>query len=164
MAPDPFFLPKLEELVHCLCDTVVAESDVGLCWCGVVPGGTPAYDYCNPCSGDACGMGFVTLGNVTGYRTFGQPQPMMSGQCDSMLQSEAQVGIMRCYPLQEDGSPPSMEESADVALLLMQDMLLMRKAIMCCYKQDVILGQYTQIGPDGGCVGGAWQVVLDLGG
>lgn len=134
-----------------------------LCWCGYVPGGTPAYDGCNPCSSDACGMGFVSMSGAGIGAQLGAPTgPRGAGNCHDPLQGAFQMGVLRCWPLEEDGSGPSTETAAEIGLLLLSDMQAMRQAITCCYGDGALIGQYTPIDPSGGCVGGMWAFQLAL--
>jgi hypothetical protein len=75
----------------------------------------------------------------------------------------ALVGIMRCLHIPEDGTPLTGAEQAEVAYMLDLDMHAIREAVLCCFTGDALLMEYQPIAADGGCIGGAWTVVLDLG-
>ena len=159
----PSYVDRIYSMVECLCTTVQDYTGMPLCWCGFVPGGTPAYDGCNPCSSDACGMGFVTLNNAGIGAALNNPGGARgAGNCHDPLQAQLTAGVLRCWPLEEDGSGPSTETAAEIGLLLLSDMQAIRQAVACCYGDGTYLNGYTPIGPDGGCIGGAWTFAMDL--
>lgn len=122
---------RLVELAECLCQTIKEECGLPLCWCGIYPGGVPSWDYCGGCSGGNCGMGYVSLAAASMYTTFGVPS--VSDKCGTMLQASVTIGVLRCVPMEEDGSLPSAGEMSDTALLLFADMMAIRNAALCCY-------------------------------
>lgn len=151
---------SLVELAQCVCDTVVSDGAGRLCWCGVYPGGVPTWDYCGECSGDACGIGYVSVVRIEPYRTFGVPEPV-SG-CATALQAVVKVGVIRCLPVVAEGLPDP-EDMSDTALNMHMDAYAIRRAIACCYPGDAVLRAYTALPAQGGCVGGEWECVIDLG-
>lgn len=156
----PRFAERLVELSMCLCDAVKSSCGSELCWCGVYPGGIPAWDYCGSCS-DRCGMGFVTVAGASLYTTFGQPDQSVA-PCDRPLQAEVLLGVLRCVPLEEDGSAVPASAMTDVALMLMADLDAIRRAVVCCFKGDAVLLGYEPLPEAGGCVGGQWRAVIGL--
>jgi hypothetical protein len=37
-----------------------------------------------------------------------------------------------------------------------------QRAVRCCFSGNkVVFGTYQPLGPEGGCVGGLWQIALD---
>lgn len=151
---------RLIELAECLCATILAETGLGLCWCGVYPGGTPAWEACGGCAGDVCGMGYVTMDTASMYTTFGIPNT--NSHCDTLMQAGVSLGVLRCMPVEEDGSSPSQNDMSDTAMLLFADMMAIRKAALCCYEGDVLLQGYEALGANGGCIGGQWRGVISL--
>lgn len=151
----------LVELAECLCSTIAEDCGLSLCWCGIYPGGVPAWDYCGGCSGGTCGMGYVSMDGASLYTSFGSPAFGMMN-CASLTQASVTIGVLRCMPLEEDGSPPDVETMADVAMLLMADMMAIRRAATCCFKGDLILGGYEPLGVSGGCTGGQWRATVAL--
>lgn len=150
----------LQDLATCLCDNIHQTTGVGLCWCGVYPGGVPAWDHCTDCDSDMCGMGFVTVTGATRYTSFGQALQTPT-KCDAMTQLGVSMGVLRCFPMEEDGSAPSADALTEVAAQLALDMEAIRFAAVCCYKGDVILNSYEPIPPTGGCIGGQWLLTVD---
>ena len=108
-----------------------------------------------------CGSAFLSFDTISQYETVGQAGAL-STRCERPLQVLVNVGVMRCYPVPEDGSaPPQAAMDAAVSQML-RDMSSVQRAITCCYEGDIDLGPFTVIGPDGGCFGGFWQVFIDL--
>ena len=105
-------------------------------------------------------MGYVAMDSASMYTSFGTPG--VSAACDSLMQASVSLGVLRCMPMEEDGSLPSADEMADVALLLFADMMAIRKAALCCYEGDVQMYGYDSLGANGGCVGGQWRLMLAL--
>lgn len=157
---DSRLLTALTELSVCLCAQVEAAPVAPLCFCGLVPGDGVAYDYSSECA-DACGMGWVRL--TTGYPSsqVGQVNTNLRN-CSAVLGFEVEVGIIRCAPMPNDqGEPPSPEEMALATQAQIADMLLMRQAINCCRdSNNYVLGAYTPVGPEGGVVGGVWNLAM----
>lgn len=151
----------LSELTECLCATM-EEAGSGLCWCGLYPGGSVPFDFCGSCDGDSCGMGFVTVTGGSKYTSFGEPDASWA-KCASAVQVTGRIGVLRCFPLEVDGSLPSLDVLESLSLRLAADMLLMKKAALCCFGGDIMLEGYDAISAQGGCVGGQWQFTLDLG-
>lgn len=152
----------MQELAECVCSTAALKGSGPLCECLVLPGGTPPGDYCGGECGRDCGSGFVIPVNVSPYTSFGLPGALQQS-CATPLQMTALVGIMRCLHIPEDGTPLTGAEQAEVAYMLDLDMHAIREAVLCCFTGDALLMEYQPIAADGGCIGGAWTVVLDLG-
>jgi hypothetical protein len=151
--------PLLAEVATCLCEELGKYAPT--CYCGLLQGGTEvAWDYCAACEGEDCGSAYVTVVAVEPYTSFGIADTM--AQCETFYQAIVLVGVLRCLPVHEDGEPPTQEEMADSMLLTQQDMMAMLTAIRCCVPASTKIRGYTPLGPQGGCVGGQWQIVLDL--
>jgi hypothetical protein len=149
-------------LAECLCQQITADGLPDVCFCGVLPGADVAFDYCAPCDEVGhCGQAWVRLVEMFPSKVF--PVPDAEGNCSSLLAFQLAVGIVRCAPVpDDDGTPPSMEDQFDTTGLVMADAMAIRRAILCCAtanrNRDYLLGPYLPVGPEGGCVGGAWTV------
>jgi hypothetical protein len=62
---------------------------------------------------------------------------------------------------------PSVDDQLSATRTQMAEMAAMRRAIRCCMAADedgkeisYALGVYTPAGPEGGCVGGGWSVIV----
>ena len=138
------------------CVEAEMRACLDLCSFEISPGGTPAFDSCG-C--DGCeGRGWITVTGASTYSTLGQDVP--SGRCDMPLQLNLDAGLLRCYPVSEDQPDPA--DLTDLSLLLLNDMMAVRRGLLCCTDLDVITIGYRPIPPTGGCVGGVWSAVLSL--
>jgi hypothetical protein len=109
-------------------------------------------------------MVYARLARIFPFTTF--PLESDEATCATPLAYEIAVGAVRCIPVYEDGSPLDPGDSLDASLALIQDAMAMRKAIECCFGGDDIdiqLSAWEPQGPDGGCVGGEWTVVVARG-
>lgn len=84
------------------------------------------------------------------------------GNCERIIWT-ADVGIVRCAAtLDNEGNPPPVSAEEHDAWQQAADSDSIRKAIRCCDGSDSIhdveLVTWTALGPDGGCVGGAWTI------
>jgi hypothetical protein len=155
----------LTEMAACLCNQIEAEGLTKPCWCGVVPGAAVVADFMPDCFGDEGspldGMAWVRL--VSAYPAF-QPGIVVENPADAMfagLGFDIEMGILRSIPLSEDGIDEAT--AATSVTDQMDDMLCIRKAVMCCAeldRADFLLNQYTPVGPLGGVVGGAFTVMV----
>jgi len=149
----PGIVFALTELVECVCGLLATEGAGPMCWCGMYPGASVSWEYCNECSGGMCGMGYVRLAGVFPYATF--PLPVVDDRCVKPLGWAIEVGALRCLTIPEDGSIASPAEMADVTIKQMLDATALYKAIRCC-GLEIAVEAYRPTGPEGGCVGGFW--------
>jgi hypothetical protein len=153
----------LTNLAACLCAELTPDGADGpdLCFCGLMPGQQPALDL-GDCP-DACGMAWVRL--MDAYPAVGlgvEWDPTNNGGCGPMIGATVEVGVIRCFEQPAHGGPPEPEELLAGTQQQIEDMLAMRRAIMCCNldDEDYALGRYAPYGPQGFIVGGWWT--LDL--
>jgi hypothetical protein len=138
-------------------EACVAEKFGSLCGWGVVAGDQPSLDFCGECDGGGCGQWWIAVQSIYPFTTF--PIADDTADCATELGISLIVGVTRCFPIPEDGTPPTHEQHAEAFAEQMADALALRTAIACCpvgYK--VALGSWTNIGPDGGCLGGSWSI------
>lgn len=146
-----------ENLSTCLCAQFEIDCGKALCFCGVVPGGEVALEYMGDC-GEECGMAWV---QVTGtYPASGVGIPNITpSNCWLGLGVDVQVGVARCMPVgDERGGPPTLAQLQEAAEQQAQDMETVRKAVLCCQTEDLIVGRMTPFGPDGGVYGFAVEI------
>jgi hypothetical protein len=139
-------------LASCLCAEL---NDTGLCFCGVFPGADP-YDAMGGCEDTGCGQAWVRLLSLYPSSTIGQLDTSLRN-CSSGLSYDVEIGVLRCFPQQEE----AMTEAEMLAIADQQyeDMLAMRRAVVCCEELDeYILGAYVPVGPDIGAIGGLWTL------
>lgn len=79
------------------------------------------------------------------------------------------VGVLRCTPtVNDDGSPPAADAMTASALEMTEDAAILEEALRCCFAETagsqlvarLILGAWVPLGPQGGCVGGEWQLTI----
>lgn len=156
----PLVALALTELVDCVCEQLKVNGAGDTCWCGLLPGAIPGFDYCaGECANDVCGMGWVRLVSVFPYSIF--PVPVTDDRCALPLAWAVEVGAVRCMPLTEDGSPLSAQLMTEVALNQIFDARALHAAMKCC-DLSIAAELYTPYGPEGGCVGGWWTAYLPL--
>lgn len=147
--------PLLVRLRDCLCETLTARGLMpGDCFCGIVPGQQVAWDY-------QTGMAWVRLESVVPSAVFPN-QSFELNNCGTTLAAEIEIGVLQCAPMPgADGSPPDQLQKFESARLQLATMAAMRAAILCCADDDdldLILGDYEPQGPNGGLVGGVWNL------
>lgn len=156
----PMVAMAMQQLSECVCEQLETVGAGPTCWCGILPGAAAAWDYCaGECTTDRCGIGWVRLVSVFPYGIF--PTPTPDDRCVLPLAWTVEVGALRCMPLTLDGSPLDPVTMSDVALRQILDARALHWALKCC-DLPVAANVYTPLGPDGGCVGGAWTAWLTL--
>lgn len=70
------------------------------------------------------------------------------------------IGVLRCAAVVDDrGNPPAAEVLTDEALRGTADAFALSEAIQCCMTATRLkMLNWAPLGPEGGCVGGEWQV------
>jgi hypothetical protein len=151
----------LEELTAGLEDADMLES---MCSVTAFPGNAVPVDYVG--SDESCGS-MAWVRHISSYPSVRFPSSDVSLEnCHSTLAHIIEMGIIRPTPIPEsDGS--NVELPDDVAHLntsldLADDMILMKDSIARAAQSIdfAILGSYTPLGPEGGAVGGTWQVTV----
>lgn len=153
----------LLDLLECVCDALTVLGQGPTCWCGIYPGETVSWEHCGECDNGNCGQAYIRPATAFPYDIF--PQQAFDATCANPLAYEIEVGVLRCFPtMDEHGDPPEDETITESALLLLEDQAALHTAIRCCDSpllEGHLLGAWTPVGPNGGCVGGSWQVYLD---
>lgn len=147
----------VEALAACLCEQLGGQDN--MCFCGVLVGETTIADYIGDC--EDCGMAWVRVSAM--YPAVGVNLPStLPNNCNAMLGVDIEIGVLRCISVgASDGSPPTAAEMLASAQEVSDDALAMRRAVICCPADiDYVLGTYSPIGPQGGIVGGTWNLSL----
>lgn len=156
-----FVSDRLIAVAACLCQQIRDDGLPEPDWCGVLPGEAPFPVYLGE---DCSTQAWVRLGTAYPSDGFaGDQQQQQPGNCTSGLGIDVEIGILRCFPMPEDGAGPSESEIADAFDLQTSDMLTMWRAVNCCTdlpNSEFILTGYTPIGPQGGLIGGSWGIRL----
>lgn len=158
---------RLSALATCLCaqitDPVNGVPDV--CFCGIVPGEQATALYADGDCADRCGMAWVRLVSLYPSVSIGVLDPT-PGNCGSSIGVDVELGIMRCISVgDERGNPPTPDELLAATQLQIADSLVMQRAVLCCDAippSEVILSNYTPLGPAGGLVGGMWTLSMGV--
>jgi hypothetical protein len=161
MRDDNDFFPKLLAISQCLCAEITTRELPEPCFCGVIHGNLAPADYCNS-GGNGNGMAWVRLVGIAEQQG---ANPAEFSYCGTPLEAVIEVGILRCaLVIGEDGSLPTEEEQLIAARVAAADMAASLSALRCCVnKKDVRVLSWQPVGPEGGCVGGAWTAVLQSG-
>lgn len=150
---DDTIWPLMVALQQCLCEVIAARGLLpGDCFCGILPGDSPSWDYSN-------GMAWVRLIDSYPSTTFPSPNTTPRASCAAMLVATLEVGILQCAPgIDGSNNLPTQADQFESARLQIAGMRAMQQAIVCCETDLVVLGNYTPVGPQGGLVGGTWQI------
>ena len=151
--------PVMLKLTDCLCQELVASGLPPTCICAPFAGDGVATDYVSSTQG----MAWVRLASMYPSSTFPAQDNAARG-CLMPMAFQLEVGALYCAPVTEGRSnrPPSFGAMFDSTRLQMAAMSAMLRAIECCLgsSKGVALGPYTPAGPEGGVVGGSWQVTV----
>ena len=134
----------------------------------VAPGGPPAWDACGSVDGEREGQAWVQVAQVFPSDQFPTQQTGPMRCPPSGYGVQLAVGVLRCAAvMDEQGHPPGSDHLNDDARKVARDRALVRDALRCCYLDDAdpgtyVLGAWTPLGPQGGCVGGTTAITLAL--
>lgn len=150
----------LAALAGCVCSEL--EQDGDFCFCGVSLGDEYiAMSGVGDCE-DKCGEAWVRLVSANVGDILGQPQDVINN-CSSPLSLTLEVGVLRCFKMEDDGEAPTQRDLLCAATEQINDMVTIKRAVGCCdHFTDVLFSSWTPMGPTGGLVGGAWTVVAGL--
>jgi len=150
---DTLIWPIMVRLQECLCTTLTERGLMpGDCFCGLMPGNDPSWDYED-------GMAWVRLVNAYPSTTFPTIDTTPRGSCAAEIAATIEVAVLQCAPtLSVTGVLPSEFDMFEPTRLQLATMKAMKDAIMCCGFDNIVLGQYQPLGPQGGLVGGFWTV------
>lgn len=161
MTETPWITTRLVDLVSNLGRYVESIGAGPVCWLGVSPGAATAWDSCGECDGEKCGKTYVVLSQVIEYDSFPNPREWVQGGSPAGLAYQLEVGTLRCMPIQEDGEAIDSGDSLATMTGLNDDMIAMLCAIRETFAPYLLsVTQYSPVGPEGGCVGGVWEVVV----
>lgn len=149
--------PTMTAIASCLCTELSLAGLPETCFCGVLPGDEAPWDYVS----DEAGMAYVRM--VSAYLSQIFPDQQTVPGCAADLAYELEIGVLFCAPVMEDsrGNPPSVATMLDTTRIQMAAMSAAYRAFSCCpslNSRDVMVGTYTPVGPQGGAVGGTWQI------
>jgi hypothetical protein len=152
--------PILNRLLDCLAASMEA-CQVPPCRLFLSTDSVVPWDVCCEC-GDGVGQAWVNVSSIVAM--LDDQQRGMS--CAPIFEATVKVGILRCALTQDDaGNPPEPIDLTEQALKILRDRALINQAIFSCWSStiesdDWTIGDWTGLGPQGGCVGG--QVTLTV--
>jgi len=113
-----------------------------------------------------CGVAWVRLVSIgLDGDADAAPRNAAGALCGSVQYvATVELGVQRCPTFGDAHQNPTAAESLADTLAQLSDERAMRAAIRCCFgsMQDVTPVEYTPIGPEGMCLGGAWTATLVL--
>jgi hypothetical protein len=153
-----------EELLSCL-ESTLADYNAPACRTFIAPGGPPPWDACCDC-GTGDGQAWVQIAQVSPTDNFPLAQTGAMRCPPSGQLVVVNVGVLRCAATVDDqGRPPSAARMTADAAKVQRDRAIVSEAIRCCYLADAdpgtyVIGAWTPLGPQGGCVGGSTSLTL----
>lgn len=149
----PSVWSTLEALERCLCEEF---ADDALCFCGVQAGDQALIEYVS----SKGAMVWVRLDNSFASSNFPDPDAVLG--CGTSLAHVIEVGAMQCFPIGKQA--PAVEQYREGAQWLAEAAERMAQTIVCCLNDadlQYVLGQFQPYGPQGGVLGGMWQVTVE---
>lgn len=146
-------------------EQVLQEADQRdkLCAVGLYPGAMVPADYGLASEDCAGGMAFVRIGGAG--KTSNYPAPdNTSKSCAAHAMFTIEVGMWRPAPMPDQNMNafilPDAVEQFDAAMQMIDDMGYMHEAIARTARKydDIIIGSWTPMGPEGDVVGGSWTL------
>lgn len=149
----------MDDLIACVCDALEA-AERPVCICGKTVG-TPVIGLgqCCDCSSaddpDAGGQASIHFERMypAEKTANGIQQVERLENCKpGGTAADLQITVTRCYPrLDEQGNPPTLDETSPYADDLNADMTTVWKALRCCGQDIMFRESAVRTDPDGGC-------------
>lgn len=153
--PDQKVAPVLQQLLTCFCNEVLLNpSPPGICGLRTGTSGEPL----GALIGDECCAGAAFLRVLSVYPSEAFPNPKVTPiRCAVPLAAQFELSMWRCAATGSIKLPPTQAQWDTVNLELLNDRVSMMNAI-CCFlrqrdKDTVVLGTWSPIEVEGGCVG-----------
>lgn len=163
---DVIAYPTMIKLLGCVESELAAAGLSAPSFVGPMAGLQTLHEYCGSSDeGDQCNGGQLTARLVREFPFSSFPdQDTGAWRPGVQLGFEVELELVRCSPVGDDrGNPPSRDEWLAAVRDQLADKAAMRRAICKCMSEagvDFALGQYTPVGPQGGCLGGNWTVIV----
>lgn len=149
-------MPILSALLTCLCQQLITDGRPVCECCLVASDDLPPMTGCDcVCTDGAQGVGWARL--VSGS----WQQPEVTKCPVGPWRVTFQIGVYRCV-----SSEPTCETKTAEAVGVAEDAASLARAVLCCDAlagRNHTLGGVQIIGPMGGCIGVALDVVVELG-
>ena len=118
---------------------------------------------------DNCGQLWVRV--IRTFPSSSPPDPIVElAHCPAPLYTEIGLGITRCqtgvHRMEQKGGHPLDSEQTFDALGLICDEGALYRALACCLPTledapDLLIGEWSQLEPQGGVVGGEWTAFIE---
>lgn len=141
---------------HCVCTTF---TDICEC-CGHSGTALPPASDCCECEPGKNGRAFIQVERIF---PIGKPSLGKASQpsCGTRMAVEFAVTIFRCVETVDTGGHPACEVTTEEMYRNINDMTLMREALLCCMRDEVDdnsgfqiqIVEQSPINPEGGCGG-----------
>lgn len=160
--PDRLILPQLVALGGAV-ETSLKDSSINTCYGGVLFG--TSVDF--TAIGESGAMWYVRLaglrpGLISGADT-------RRSKCVGAFTVTVGVGYITCYPIDDEGKPMTTDQQITLGSEVHAAMMTLWRAISCSTWNATTSGigsvdvqQWSPLGPDGGALGGEWQVVFEV--
>lgn len=151
-----------QEVLDCVCDALMEQSDCGCPCRKFVTIGQPVWDSC--CDGGQLAA-FIDRLYVNGAFPATENGVIT---CTAPLSAEVTIQLIRCVPtVAEDGTAPNAQELSDSSRSIYSDMYIAYRAVICCLAQykkyrRFTMGDSRSVGPQGGCAGFEIRFTVDL--
>lgn len=136
-----------------------------LCSYGIIIGETyvpfnpDPEDDCEDDEGPQCTQGWVRVANIA---QFGATDGF-GGDQGGVPRYTLEIGILRCFPIADDGEAPTATEHLVAATQAMADSNAIYCAALASDAWDYItMAQWTPMGPQGGQYGGTWLLSVEM--
>lgn len=141
-------------------------ADPGLCMAAVFPGEQVPADY----GADSTCKGQLFVRLATAHPSTRFPNPDVSLEaCYSTLAYPLEVGLYRKAPVAKTPMGarlvlPKADEHRNAARQQYKDLQAMHRAIQRLREdvEDLVIGTYLPVGPEGGLVGGLWTLTIGV--
>lgn len=156
--PADLVIGKAESLLSCL-ESTLSAYNAEACRTFLAPGGPPPWDTCCDC-GTGEGQAWVQIAQVFPTDNFPTQQTGAMRCPPTGFGVQMFIGILRCAATVDDtGRAPSAAKMMEDARKVQRDRAIITEALRCCYLQtedpgSYVVGAWTPLGPQGGCVGG----------
>lgn len=150
----------LIELADCLCQEIKKREMPTPCFCGVLPGESASFMYCNLCEG---GQAWVRL---IGVGTPNADIDIPMNRCIGVMAVQIEMGMVFGWlPVDADGDPKDMSDNLAAVERQTAEMDVMYHVLTCCnLTMDETMSNlgYSPVGPNGTCLGGIWTGVIPV--
>lgn len=146
----------LEALRDCLCTALAGSVPGEACRCCIVHGAAATWWDCSR------GQAWVRLVQLASPPVSASKRKCLPVSNHVRVNATVELGVLRCAPQPDEGAlAPTCEQIAASNVEVLADMETMYSMPACCaLPSETAFGNYTPMGPMGGCVGGNLHLVV----